>query len=189
MSASEPRRHRAAGRSLFEPHRERLPLDFFSWHCYAADPRELARRATAVRKWLDAEGFPKAESHLNEWNYLPGGDWSGMLAADPEDRRRWYDRLGGAEGAAFAAAALVLLQDAPVDAANYFIGPATDILRMTVLKHDEILTSIRIPNRWAGARFYFEKVADRKSWDFPLVNVASSIRLEGNTIAEARIDR
>ncbi len=74
-----------------------------------------------------------------------------------------------------------------IDAANYFIGPATDILRMTVLKHDEILTSIRIPNRWAGARFYFEKVADRKSWDFPLVNVASSIRLEGNTIAEARI--
>jgi xanthine dehydrogenase YagS FAD-binding subunit len=74
-----------------------------------------------------------------------------------------------------------------IDAANYFIGPATDILRMTVLKHDEILTSIRIPNRWAGAQFYFEKVADRKSWDFPLVNVASSIRLEGGTIAEARI--
>lgn len=74
-----------------------------------------------------------------------------------------------------------------IDAANYFIGPATDIRRMTILKQGEILTSIRIPNTWAGAQFYFEKVADRKSWDFPLVNVASAIRMSGSTIAEARI--
>jgi xanthine dehydrogenase YagS FAD-binding subunit len=74
-----------------------------------------------------------------------------------------------------------------IDAANYFIGPATDIRRMTVLKHGEILTSIRIPDTWAGTQFYFEKVADRKSWDFPLVNVASAIRMSGGTIAEARI--
>ena len=47
---------------------------------------------------------------------------------------------------------------------------------MTVLKDNEILTTIRIPNTWAGASFYFEKVADRKSWDFALVNVASAIK-------------
>src|ERR1700685_576778 len=35
-----------------------------------------------------------------------------------------------------------------VDAENYFIGPGTDITRMTVLKHGELLTAIRIPADW-----------------------------------------
>ncbi len=74
-----------------------------------------------------------------------------------------------------------------INAADYFLGPATDIRRMTVLKNGDILTAIRIPNTWAGAQFYFEKVADRKSWDFPLVNVASSIRVEGGVIRDSRI--
>lgn len=74
-----------------------------------------------------------------------------------------------------------------VDAANYFIGPGTDITRMTILRPGEILTAIRIPNTFADSRFYFEKVTDRKSWDFPLANVASAIRVEGGTIRDARI--
>ena len=39
-----------------------------------------------VRELLDAAGFPKAESHLNEWNYLPDNDWKGMLATDAKAR-------------------------------------------------------------------------------------------------------
>jgi xanthine dehydrogenase YagS FAD-binding subunit len=74
-----------------------------------------------------------------------------------------------------------------VDAADYFMGPGTDITRMTVLQPGELLTAIRIPATWAGARFYFEKVRDRQVWDFPLVNVASAIKADGNRIAEARI--
>lgn len=100
--------------------RERAPLDFFSWHTYTADPSELARRARAVRAFLDARGFPQAESHLNEWNFLPDNDWTPMLAAPGEARERWYARQGGAEGAAFTASALIELQDAPLDVANYY---------------------------------------------------------------------
>jgi xanthine dehydrogenase YagS FAD-binding subunit len=74
-----------------------------------------------------------------------------------------------------------------VAAADYFMGPGTDITRMTVLQPGELLTAIRIPATWAGARFYFEKVRDRQVWDFPLVNVASAIKADGNRIAEARI--
>ncbi|HYH66675.1 MAG TPA: hypothetical protein VD866_18410, partial [Urbifossiella sp.] len=96
------------------------PLDFFSWHCYTNDPGELAHRAAGVRRLLDAAGFRAAESHLNEWNHLPGNDWAGMLSADAEARQRWYDRVCGVEGAAFTAAALIGLQEAPVDAANLF---------------------------------------------------------------------
>ena len=74
-----------------------------------------------------------------------------------------------------------------VDADEFFIGPSVDITRMTVLKPGDLLTAIRIPNTWAGARFYFEKVADRQVWDFPLVNVASAMRVENGVIKQARI--
>lgn len=74
-----------------------------------------------------------------------------------------------------------------VRAQDYFIGPATDITRMTVRRPEELLTAIRIPPTWAGTQFYFEKVRDRQVWDFPLVNVASALKTSGNTIDEARI--
>ena len=72
-------------------------------------------------------------------------------------------------------------------AEDYFVGPAINIMRMTVLEPDELLTTIRIPATWAGAQFYFEKVRDRNVWDFPLVNVASAIKFSGQTIQQARI--
>jgi len=74
-----------------------------------------------------------------------------------------------------------------VDAEDYFIGPSIDIMRMTVLKPGDLLTKIRIPSTWAGAKFYFEKVRDREVWDFPLVNVASAMRVSGSTIDDARV--
>jgi xanthine dehydrogenase YagS FAD-binding subunit len=50
-----------------------------------------------------------------------------------------------------------------------------------------LLTSIRIPNTWAGAKFYFEKVRDRNVWDFPLMNVASAMKVSGGNIDSMRI--
>ena len=74
-----------------------------------------------------------------------------------------------------------------VAADDYFIGPATDITRMTVLEPGDLLTSIHVPATWAGARFYFEKARDRKSWDFALVNVAAALRVSDGVIRDARI--
>ncbi len=74
-----------------------------------------------------------------------------------------------------------------VDAQNYFIGPGTDITKMTVLQPGELLVAVRIPGTWAGAEFYVEKVADRKVWDFPLVNIASAMKTSGTTIERMRI--
>src|SRR6266436_3032277 len=70
---------------------------------------------------------------------------------------------------------------------EFFIGPKIDITRMTSLAHDEILTAIRISNAWAGAHFYFEKVADRNTWDFPLVNVAAAMSVKNGVIENCRI--
>jgi xanthine dehydrogenase YagS FAD-binding subunit len=72
-------------------------------------------------------------------------------------------------------------------AEDYFIGPDIDITRMTVLQPSELLTAIRVPGAWAGAQFYFETVRDRQVWDFPLVNVASAMKLSGQTIQEVRL--
>ena len=74
-----------------------------------------------------------------------------------------------------------------VEAENYFIGPAVDITHMTIVKPEELLVAIRIPNKWAGSKFYFEKVADRNTWDFALVNVASALRVTSGTIEAARV--
>jgi xanthine dehydrogenase YagS FAD-binding subunit len=74
-----------------------------------------------------------------------------------------------------------------VDAENYFIGPGTDITRMTVLQPGELLTTIRIPSSWAGAHFYFEKIRDRQVWDFPIVNIASAALFSGDRIERIRI--
>jgi xanthine dehydrogenase YagS FAD-binding subunit len=74
-----------------------------------------------------------------------------------------------------------------VNAEDFFIGPGIDITRMNVLRPGDLLTAVRIPSTWAGAQFYFEKVADRKVWDFPLVNVASAMVTSGNTIQRLRL--
>ena len=74
-----------------------------------------------------------------------------------------------------------------VPAEEFFIGPQIDIERMTVMQPQDVLTAIRIPNTWAGANFYFEKVADRKTWDFALVNIAAAIKTSGDTIDDIRI--
>ncbi|MXV95220.1 MAG: xanthine dehydrogenase family protein subunit M [Gemmatimonadetes bacterium] len=78
-------------------------------------------------------------------------------------------------------------RDRVVPAAEFFMQPSVDITRMTVLEPDELLTAIRIPGRWAGADFHFEKVADRKTWDFALVSVAAAVRDVGGVIEDARI--
>jgi xanthine dehydrogenase YagS FAD-binding subunit len=77
--------------------------------------------------------------------------------------------------------------DRVVDAEDYFIGPEYDITRINILQAGDLLTAIRIPSTYAGAKFYFEKVRDRNVWDFPLMNVASAIKLNGNNIDDIRI--
>ena len=74
-----------------------------------------------------------------------------------------------------------------VDAEDYFTGPGTDITRMNILRPGDLLTAIRLPADWAGAKFYFEKVRDRNVWDFPLMNVASAMVITGGKIERIRL--
>ena len=74
-----------------------------------------------------------------------------------------------------------------VDAEDFFMRPSVDIERMTILEPGELLTAIRLPSTWAGATFYYEKVEDRKAWDFALMTVASAMRINGGVIEEVRM--
>lgn len=74
-----------------------------------------------------------------------------------------------------------------VPAQDFFIGPGIDITRMTALEPGDILVAIRISQEWAGASFYFEKVADRNTWDFALVSIGAVFDLEDELVRKARL--
>ena len=74
-----------------------------------------------------------------------------------------------------------------VSAEKFFVLPAEDILHMTVLKKGDVLKEIRVPKKWAGSKQYFEKVADRETWDFALVNIAMVATMDGGKVKDTRI--
>jgi len=140
-----------------------------------------------TRCWYYRAGWPC---------YRAGGNI--CYADTPEGRNREHAILGASRCVAVnpcdTAPALIVLDakfvirsrkgERVIDAEDYFIGPDVDITRLHVLQPGELLTTIRVPPTWAGARFYFEKIRDRNVWDFPLLNVASVMFL-----SNARIDR
>ena len=74
-----------------------------------------------------------------------------------------------------------------VNASDFFVGPEVDIERMTILEPGDLLTAVRLPATWAGARFYFEKSRDRQVWDFALGSVASAAKIAGGVIEDIRV--
>ena len=93
------------------------PLDFFSWHRYDSIPEHFADRAAKVREQLDVKGFTETESILNEWNYVRS--WSEPDSYSARTR-------ANAKGAAFMAATMCSLQNAPLDMLMYYdLRPCT----------------------------------------------------------------
>ena len=93
----------------------KAPLDFFSWHVYAVEPRQIVDKCARMRKMLDRHGFAKTESILNEWNYVKGwvDDWPYSLDVE---RGRFNQK-----GAAFIAATMIDCQvSAPLDHLMYY---------------------------------------------------------------------
>ena len=106
---------------------EHLPLDFFSWHTYTDRPATVIANALWVRRMLDEHGYTSAESHFNEWNYSKfDPDMKGVFRSGNEySTRRLFERSKNEEGASFAAAVLMAIQDCRVDVANLYDGAPT----------------------------------------------------------------
>ena len=92
----------------------KVPLDFFSWHVYAVDPRRLSEKAVRIRKMMDDTGFGKVESILNEWNYVKGWGDDFVYSLEVESGR--FNQ----KGAAFIAAAMVDCQSVPLDMLMFY---------------------------------------------------------------------
>ncbi len=90
---------------------ENVPIDFFSWHAYRAAPERIVATARNVRRFLDENGYGKAESILDEWNYVR--NWT-------EDFGYNMKTIGNEKGAAFTLATMISCQNAPVDILMYY---------------------------------------------------------------------
>ena len=131
--------------------------------------------------------------------YRAGGNL--CYADTPQGMNREHALFEGsrcvAAGASDTSSALVALDasmvirnqsgETVVSAEDFFVGPANDIVNTTILRPGDILTAVRIPSTWAGATFYWEKVADRNVWDFSLVNIAAAFKTSNGNITESRI--
>jgi len=74
----------------------------------------------------------------------------------------------------------------PLD--RFFVTPAEDPTRETVLEQGELVTEVLLPPPGAGLRSSYRKVRARRSFDFALAGVALAVRRDaGGTVSEARV--
>lgn len=108
--------------------KENVRIDFFSWHCYSADPEQILAQPGRVRKILDERGWNDTELHLNEWHYIRS--WEGLHSKVTEESFRKHmmppSGMFEIDSAAFNLAVLCGWHDTPLDAAYYYgCGDAT----------------------------------------------------------------
>lgn len=111
----------------------------------------------------------------NRYHSIFGGSVSGgCMAVHPSDTAP----------ALIALDAKIKTSSRMIDAQDFFeVKP----FKTTVLRTDEIVTEIQVPEPPGGTRSAFLKFALRKSIDFPIVNCAAMITLKDGKVAGARI--
>jgi xanthine dehydrogenase YagS FAD-binding subunit len=73
----------------------------------------------------------------------------------------------------------------PLDA--FYVLPAKDWTKETVLLQGEVVTEIELPPAAEGLRSSYRKVRARRSWDFALAGVALAIVFDGPRVQRARV--
>ncbi len=96
---------------LSEMSKRKVPLDFFAWHIYENDPTIYTDYSFQVRSLLDKYGYSKAESFLNEWNYIKS--WT-------DDYPYSIRTLPSPKSAAFVCASMQEGQNCPTDMMMYY---------------------------------------------------------------------
>lgn len=112
--------------------RDRLPLDFLSWHRYADDPEEIYLEALRAEAGLDRIGYTATELICDEWNYWPSA------AADAEPvrpfaegtRSVWrhgsFPQASGHGGTSFCVGTMARLHDTRCQIATHYDGVPTN---------------------------------------------------------------
>jgi xanthine dehydrogenase YagS FAD-binding subunit len=121
--------------------------------------------------------------------YAAGGenDYHGIFGGGPcfyvhpSDTAPALVALGASIGVAGPAGTRV------VELERFYVLPADDVLRETVLAPGELVTDVRLPAPAAGLRSTYRKVRSRQTWDFALVGAAIALRVAAGRVAEARV--
>jgi xanthine dehydrogenase YagS FAD-binding subunit len=103
------------------------------------------------------------------------GDVKDCVAVNPSDTLPALLVLG----------AKVVTSKRTIDIKDIF--PEKDPTKMTILDEDEIITEFHIPEPVKGMKSSWKKFAIRKSIDFPIVNCASAVVSNGDTVVDAKI--
>jgi len=100
----------------------KLPLDFFSWHCYTTSVPGFIQVITEARALADKYGFAKAESFCTEWHPMVAGfDKVGWRKDRPAAAvQAAFATNRNHEAAAFSASVLMQMQDRPIDMAHFY---------------------------------------------------------------------
>jgi len=122
---------------------KKSPLDFFSWHQYPFDPKEVGIHARFAQSLLNKYGFDNAENILNEWNYCDTQDLE-----DVKKRKNHF-------GAAMMGAVLAQMQKSPITAAMYYDA---EIKRTTYCGIFDLYTKKVLKPYYS--LFYFGKLLD-----------------------------
>ncbi len=115
----------------------------------------------------------------NQYHCILGGD--GCYIVHPSDTAPAFValdatvRIVGSNGA----------RNVPVE--QFFMPPAKDPKRETVLDTGEILTEVLLPAPPRGLRSSYRKVRARRSWDFALASVALALTMNGRQVTQARM--
>ena len=78
-----------------------VPIDFFSWHLYCTEPRDMIAKAERLKALVVDHGYADAEMILDEWNYVKG--WSDAFQYS-------VNTIHGVKGAAFTMACITAAQ-------------------------------------------------------------------------------
>lgn len=110
--------------------RERLPLDFFSWHRYAQDPEQVYEEARLAEAGLDRIGYSHTQSICDEWNYIPKAtqmpDRPLTDGAPAGWRHAAFSQSASHEGTSFCTAVFARLHETRCAIATHYDGAPTN---------------------------------------------------------------
>lgn len=64
---------------------------------------------------------------------------------------------------------------------DFFVSPAQDISKETILDSNDLITEIRLPRPSAGTKSFYTKQVERESYDWSIGDVAIVAEMNGNT--------
>ena len=144
-------------------------------------PRCWYYRSHLFHCWLKGGDECQARDGENRFHSLFGHDQSPCVAVHPSDPAvalaalEARVRVRGAQGE----------RELPIG--ELFQFPTEERRTETVLRADELITSVHLPAQPDGTRSAYRKAMDRKVWAFAMVSVAVVLRVEQGKITHARL--